>query len=192
MLKLFNRKTERDKEEEKKEEEVAAQTGQVPLKSKKSPGELRLKKEIAELDLPSHAQVHFPDDTNIMKFEVLVDLTKEQCLWKGAKYKFTVTVPPNYPHDPPKCHCETLIYHPNIDMQGNVCLNILRADWKPVLGINAVILGLIFLFIEPNPNDPLNKEAAELMRTNEAMFADKVRKSLKGGLMDGVNFPKLV
>ena len=73
-----------------------------------------------------------------------------------------------------------------------MCLNILRADWKTVLGINAVILGLIFLFIEPNPNDPLNKEAAELMRNNEASFRDKVKKSLKGGMIDGVNFPKLV
>lgn len=77
-------------------------------------------------------------------------------------------------------------------MQGNVCLNILRADWKPVLGINTVILGLIFLFIEPNPDDPLNKEAAELMRNNPAVFAEKVRKSLKGGMIDGANFPKLV
>lgn len=71
-------------------------------------------------------------------------------------------------------------------------MNILRADWKPVLGINAVILGLIFLFIEPNPNDPLNKEAAELMRNNESMFREKVRRSLRGGVMDGVSFPKLV
>jgi len=71
-------------------------------------------------------------------------------------------------------------------------LNILRADWKPVLGINAVILGLIFLFIEPNPNDPLNKEAAELMRNNEAAFKEKVRRSLRGGMMDGINFPKLI
>jgi ubiquitin-conjugating enzyme E2 M len=127
-----------------------------------------------------------------MKFNLKVDLTKEECLWKGATYHFTVTVPNNYPHDPPKVHCDTLIYHPNIDLQGNVCLNILRADWKPVLGINTVILGLIFLFIEPNPNDPLNKEASELMRSNEAAFREKVKKSLKGGLVDGVNFPKLV
>lgn len=54
MLKLFNRKTERDKEEEKKEEEVKV-NGTVTTGKKKSPGELRLKKEIAELDLPSHA-----------------------------------------------------------------------------------------------------------------------------------------
>ncbi len=55
-----------------------------------------------------------------------------------------------------------------------------------MLGINAVILGLIFLFIEPNPNDPLNREAAELMRTNENSFKEKVRKSLRGGNVDGV------
>ena len=73
-----------------------------------------------------------------------------------------------------------------------MCLNILRADWKPVLGINAVILGLIFLFIEPNPNDPLNKEAAEQMRTNEALFNQNVKKSLQGATISGTTFPKLL
>jgi ubiquitin-conjugating enzyme E2 M len=164
----------------------------VVAKKKNNPGELRLRKEMGELDLPSHVELHYPDPNQIMKFEVMIDLTKEDCLWKGAKYRFTVNVAASYPHEAPKCHCETQIYHPNIDMQGNVCLNILRADWKPVLGINAVILGLVFLFIEPNPADPLNKEAAELMRNSEAGFAEKVRKSLRGGMIDGVNFPKLV
>lgn len=78
MLKLFNRKTERDKEEDKKEEEEQKVTGQTPVvKTKKSPGELRLKKEVTELDLPNHAQVNFPDETNIMRFEVTVDLIRE-------------------------------------------------------------------------------------------------------------------
>jgi Ubiquitin-conjugating enzyme len=49
------------------------------------------------------------------------------------------------------------IYHPNIDIQGNVCLNILREDWKPVLNLNAIMVGLQYLFLEPNPDDPLNK-----------------------------------
>ena len=56
------------------------------------------------------------------------------------------------------------VYHPNIDFDGAVCLNILRAEWKPVLDINAVIYGIIFLFYEPNPEDPLNKEAAVMLR----------------------------
>ena len=53
--------------------------------------------------------------------------------------------------------CEQKIYHPNIDLEGNVCLNILREDWKPVLTINSVVYGLQYLFLEPNPDDPLNK-----------------------------------
>ena len=54
--------------------------------------------------------------------------------------------------------CETTVFHPNIDMDGHVCLNILREDWKPVLTIQSVIMGLQFLMLEPNADDPLNKE----------------------------------
>lgn len=39
---------------------------------------------------------------------------------------FFFQVGQGYPHDPPKVKCETMVYHPNIDLEGNVCLNILR------------------------------------------------------------------
>ena len=53
------------------------------------------------------------------------------------------------------CHGDTItaertlqqVYHPNIDTEGNICLNILREDWKPVLSINSVVYGLNFLFL---------------------------------------------
>ena len=106
MLNIMKQKNQREEEEKKKIEEEEKATG-VIVGKKKAPGEIRLKKEILELDLPTHAKVLFPDETNIMKFEVKVDLTREDCLWKGANYKFTVNVPHNYPHEPPKCHCDT-------------------------------------------------------------------------------------
>jgi hypothetical protein len=37
--------------------------------------------------------------------------------------------------------------------------NILREDWKPVLNLSSVMVGLQYLFLEPNPDDPLNKGA---------------------------------
>ena len=83
MIKVFKKKTERTEEEEKKGEE-----GTVIVKPKKAPGEIRLKKEISELDLPGHASIHFPDPNITMKFEVTVDLKGEDCLWKGGKYTF--------------------------------------------------------------------------------------------------------
>lgn len=97
-----------------------------------------------------------------------------------------------YPHEPPKVICKTKIFHPNIDWQGNVCLNILREDWKPVLDINAVIYGLIYLFYEPNPDDPLNREAAEIYRNDYQQFKKLVERSLKGGTVKGHSFDRLV
>lgn len=63
-------------------------------------------------------------------------------MYKGGSFKFTFAINSNFPHEPPKVKCTHKIYHPNIDLEGNVCLNILREDWKPVLNLNAVIVGL--------------------------------------------------
>jgi len=104
--------------------------------------------------------------------------------------RFTFAVPPMYPHTPPKVHCETKIYHPNIDLEGNVCLNLLRDDWKPILSCSNLIDGLLFLFLEPNPDDPLNKSAAEMMKSNEPNFQRNVRQSMAGGYVDGTRFPQ--
>lgn len=112
--------------------------------------------------------------------------------WRGATYLFTFTVPPHYPHSPPKVECKTKIYHPNIDLQGKVCLNILREDWRPVLDINSVVYGLIYLFYEPNPDDPLNHEAAELFRKDIGQFERLVHRTLRGGILDGVQFERLI
>ena len=95
--------------------------------------------------------------------------------WAGAKYVFSFSIPALYPHEPPKVLCKTKIYHPNINLEGNVCLNILRDEWKPVLDINAVIYGLIYLFYEPNPDDPLNREAAHLLKSNKNLYEQKAK-----------------
>jgi len=184
MIRIFGPKGSQRDEEEKK-----AGDGGV---KRKSAGEIRLQKEIAELDLPRNVVIEFPRENEIMNFDIRLTVDDSSSLWYQACYHFTFTVPAAYPHEPPRVHCNTKIYHPNINLQGNVCLNILRADWKPVLCINAVILGLNFLFLEPNPNDPLNQEAAQLMRDNPDRFSDNVRRSLRGQALNGESYPKLL
>ena len=146
--------------------------------------------DIAELDGGKVPNIEFPNTNDLTVFEV--SITPDSGFWKNATYKFKFDIPDHYPHTPPKVHCDTKIYHPNINLEGKVCLNILREDWKPVLDINAVIYGLIFLFYEPNPDDPLNHEAAELFRKDVKHFERLVQRTLRGGMMDGVHFDKLV
>lgn len=44
---------------------------------------------------------------------------------------------------------------------------------------------------DPNPDDPLNREAAEAMRSNKAAFEQVVHKLVKGGgYVGGEFFPK--
>ena len=156
--------------------------------------DLRLQNDLEELDGGSVTEIIFPDPNVLSVMEIIVK--PEQGHWKGGTYKFSLKVPDDYPHKPPNVHCNTKIYHPNIDLQGHVCLNILRADWKPVLDITAVIHGIVFLFYTPNPNDPLNKIAAALLREDPRQFEQTVKATLRGQSVriDGSyeSFPKMI
>lgn len=82
----------------------------------------------------------FPDPDNILHF--ILTIEPDEGMYRNGRFTFTFDINHNFPHDPPKVRCQEKIYHPNIDLEGKVCLNILREDWKPVLNLNAVIVGL--------------------------------------------------
>jgi ubiquitin-conjugating enzyme E2 M len=170
----------------------SAQVAQAPggNSSKILPGQIRLQTELSELELPPGCSIDFPDPKDLMKF--IVSIRPDEGFWRDAKYRFIFSIKGLYPHEPPKVKCETLVYHPNIDLDGNVCLNILREDWKPILSISAVVYGLLHLFLEPNFNDPLNQEAAEVLRNNKAEFSRIVMRTLRGGSHQDRVFPRLI
>ena len=66
----------------------------------------------------------------------------------------------------------------------------IREDWKPVLTINSIVYGLQFLFLEPNADDPLNKEAAEVLRQNRRVFEQNVARAMRGGYVGSVYFDR--
>lgn len=165
-----------------KNSRIARERGQV----KKNSGELRISRDVSELDPPASISVFFPNPDDLMN--ISLTLSPEEGYYAGGVFKFKITIPEDYPHRPPKVHCDTRVYHPNIDLDGNVCLNILRQDWKPVLTLSAVLYGLQLLFLEPNPDDPLNKEAAELLKRDKHAFRRNVEHSIRGGYVGGVRF----
>jgi ubiquitin-conjugating enzyme E2 M len=163
-------------EKQKKQAEQAAQ-GQGTTQS---PGELRAQKDLSELDLPKGGMLQFPDGKDkVMNFEFV--LVPDEGMYRDGTFLFQFSIPQTYPHDPPKVKCLTKVFHPNIDLEGNICLNILREDWSPVLSISSIIYGLHFLFLAPNPEDPLNKEASAMMERNQPQFESAVKLALTRG-----------
>ncbi|XP_050219060.1 NEDD8-conjugating enzyme Ubc12-like [Mercurialis annua] len=173
------------------QKEVASNANGKPIGKKQNAGELRILKDISELNLAEACSISFingPDD--LMNFEVTIK--PNEGYYKGGKFIFSFQVPVLYPHEAPKVMCKTMVYHPNINLEGNVCLNILREDWKPVLNINTIIYGLLHLFTEPNHEDPLNGEAADVLRDDPQKFGSNVKRAMAGGKIGNTYFARCI
>jgi len=169
MIKLFDLKNKQEKEKE----------ANADGKKKVAPGLIRMQKDMSEVKLEKGVQMEFPNGKDdLMNFKVKI--SPDDGIYRGGSFVFDFKIPSSYPHDAPKVLCETQVYHPNIDMEGHVCLNILREDWKPVLTIQSIIMGLQFLMYDPNPDDPLNKDAADALTTDKRKFEQTVRHTFQG------------
>ncbi|KAL9984450.1 hypothetical protein ACROYT_G006742 [Oculina patagonica] len=56
--------------------------------------------------------------------------------YQGGVFFLTIHFPTDYPFKPPKVSFNTKIYHPNINSNGSICLDILRSQWSPALTIS--------------------------------------------------------
>ncbi|THH06728.1 hypothetical protein EW145_g3886 [Phellinidium pouzarii] len=148
--------------------------------------QLRVQKDVSELEEYATMKPIWENKENMLEFKL--QITPDEGMYKGGVYNFVFNITDAYPHEAPKVKCTQKIYHPNIDLEGNVCLNILREDWKPVLNLNSVFVGLQYLFLEPNAADPLNKDAAQVLRQDRDQFIRNVKTSISGRYIDGVQY----
>ena len=136
----------------------------------------RISKEIEELskEPPMNCSAGPINPDNLMEWEANI-LGPTNSPYTGGVFKLSLSFTDKYPFKPPKIKFITKIFHPNINRNGSICLDILNNNWSPALTIIKVLLSISSLLTDPNPKDPLDKEAANLYLNNIEEYNKKAR-----------------
>ena len=114
------------------------------------------------------------DDNNLYEWQATIMGPRDSPYQDGVFY-LSITFPEEYPFKPPMIKFTTKIYHCNINSRGSICLDILKNEWSPALTISKVLLSICSLMTDPNPDDPLVTEIAELYTNNRTLHDLKAR-----------------
>ncbi|KAG5139145.1 hypothetical protein JHK84_032913 [Glycine max] len=115
----------------------------------------RLQSELMALMMSGDSGISaFPEEDNIFFWKGTITGSKDT-VFEGTEYKLSLSFPNDYPFKPPKVKFETTCFHPNFDVHGNICLDILqvfdvticRSNINCVLPLPLYILKFLFIFL---------------------------------------------
>eukprot|EP00347_Sterkiella_histriomuscorum_P010761 403375019 len=150
-----------------------------------------LRKQLKEIQQNDEigCSVGLENDDDYFKWNIVFEGPSET-LYEGGFFKATLKFPNDYPNSPPEMRFATKMWHPNIYPDGKVCISILHppgtdeynnqesADerWRPILGVESIVLSVISMLNDPNISSPANIDAAVEYRDNYDSYKKKVRK----------------
>ncbi|KAI0198907.1 ubiquitin conjugating enzyme-like protein [Astrocystis sublimbata] len=156
--------------------------GGVNARTSSSPAGTLLQRQLKEINTShdlSGISVGLVRDSNVFVWEVSLMINDDCKYYGGAIFRAHLTFPPEYPLLPPKLVFQRpgIPFHPNVYESGELCISILHAPgedptgyeesgerWSPAQTPESILISVISLFDDPNPDSPANIEAAKLLR----------------------------
>lgn len=139
----------------------------------------RINKELKDMDDDPPASCSAgPSGDDIYHWTATI-MGPPQSPFQGGVFFLNIHFPQDYPFRPPKVQFTTRIYHPNINSNGSICLDILKDQWSPALTISKVLLSICSLLTDANPEDPLVPDIAAVYKSDRAKYDATAREWTK-------------
>ena len=135
----------------------------------------RIKKELQELTKDPPANCSAGPSGEDLYHWIATIVGPSESPFEGGLFFLNIMFPVDYPFKPPKVTFTTKIYHPNINSNGGICLDILKEQWSPALTISKVLLSISSLLTDPNPNDPLVPEIANQYKSDISKYNETAK-----------------
>jgi ubiquitin-conjugating enzyme E2 D/E len=129
----------------------------------------RIKKEMMEMQKspPENCSAGPINDNDLFQWRATI-MGPEGTPYHGGIFNLKINLPADYPFKAPHITFLTKIYHCNVNSNGSICLDILKDNWSPALTISKALLSICSLMNDPNPNDPLVPDIANLFVKDRA------------------------
>ena len=127
-------------------------------------------------------------DNNIFRWRVTI-IGQEGTMYSGGFFPTELTFNEDFPNKPPKMKFLCPMWHPNIGKDGTVCISILHDPevdplnpqerlserWLPVHTVESIVISVISMLEDPNPESPLNVDANKEFLRDKAEYKKHVR-----------------
>jgi ubiquitin-conjugating enzyme E2 D/E len=144
--------------------------------ARSNPALRRIQKEYKDLqkDCPANTAIAPISEDDMFKWQATI-MGPDETPYSGGLFFLRIKLPEEYPFKPPIVQFATKIYHPNINANGGVWIDILQHNWTPALTIDKVVLSVCSLLSDPNPDYVFDSEIGTLYKENKAKFDQTAR-----------------
>ncbi len=145
---------------------------------------------------PDGFSVGLVDEGDMYRWKVMIE-GPSGTLYEGGFFPAELIFPDDYPSKPPVMRFTTKgFWHPNVHADGKVCISILHEakedslnaqekmseKWRPILGVESILLSVVSLLSDPNLESPANVDASVEFRNDPAKYKKRVLKLVQASL----------
>ncbi|CAG8572987.1 1873_t:CDS:10 [Diversispora eburnea] len=142
------------------------------------------------------------DDNNVFEWDVGI-IGAPSTIYEGGYFKATLKFPNDYPFNPPTFKFNNEFFHPNVYIDGRLCISILHPPgedptsgesaaerWNPTQSVESILISIVSLMGDPNCSSPANVDAGIMYRKDKEGYNAIVRfEASKKDVPEGLKIP---